>query len=650
MAYPFAAAEVLTAANLNAMIGAPTQNNQTGTTYTLALLDAGKTVTFSNASPVAVTVPLQSSVTWIANTQINLLNIGAGLVTIAGAGGVTINGTPLTLATSKGGSLIRTASNTWTFVPLGSGASVAGAAISDTPTGNYTDGGVTYDYWTYNASGTLNVTTAGFADVLVVGGGGAGGDRGSAFARNHGGGGAGGFVYNTGVYLPASAITVTVGAGAARKTEGGTSSTFDKIAGIGGGSGPYQDSGDFQPNRGGSGGGGAGATAVPPRTAAGGMANQGNSGGNGVNATDGAAEGGGGGGGAGAVGAVGTSLVGGAGGAGLASSITGTSVTYAGGGGGSRNSGSPGAGGSGGGGAGGTTNGTNGTANLGGGGGGAFSDNTAGTGGSGVVIVRVARPYTAVDGAASIGGTATGTYTVGAATYDYFTFNSSGTLTVNTAGFADVLVVGGGAGALLGGGGGGGVLYAASAYLSAGSMTVTIGAGGSAYGYNGISSRLGSFYGVGGGGQNYYHTDGSTSRHNGQPGGSGGGSGTTVAASQGTGLPGQGNDGGIRVSSGMGGGGGAGGVGADGSGTTGGNGGVGISNSITNTAVLYGPGGGGGGSVTGGTGGATGGGNGNTTTGATAGTANTGGGGGGGNSPGGKAGGSGVVIVRVRTA
>lgn len=119
MAYPFAAAEVLTAANLNAMIGAPPQNAQTGTTYTLALLDAGKTVTLNNASPVAVTVPLQSSVTWIANTQINLLNIGAGLVTIAGDVGVTINGTPLTLETSKGGTLIRTASNTWTFVPTG---------------------------------------------------------------------------------------------------------------------------------------------------------------------------------------------------------------------------------------------------------------------------------------------------------------------------------------------------------------------------------------------------------------------------------------------------------------------------------------------------------------------------------------------------
>ena len=143
MAYPFAAAEVLTAANLNAMIGAPTQNNQTGTTYTLALLDAGKTVTLSNASPVTVTIPAQATVTWANNTQIHLLNIGAGLVTIAGAVGVTVNGTPLTLAQNARGILIRTASNTWTFVPNASGSltsSTASVLTQQTTTStSYTD-------------------------------------------------------------------------------------------------------------------------------------------------------------------------------------------------------------------------------------------------------------------------------------------------------------------------------------------------------------------------------------------------------------------------------------------------------------------------------------------------------------------------------
>ena len=103
---------------------APTQNAQTGTTYTAALLDAGKTVTLSNAAAVTLTIPAQATVAWVANTQLNFLNIGVGTVTITPAATVTINGTPLTLATSKGGSLVRTASNTWTFIPTGAGGKV----------------------------------------------------------------------------------------------------------------------------------------------------------------------------------------------------------------------------------------------------------------------------------------------------------------------------------------------------------------------------------------------------------------------------------------------------------------------------------------------------------------------------------------------
>ena len=63
---------------------------------------------------------------------------------------------------------------------------IGGATITDTATGNYTSGGVTYDYWTFTGNGTLNVVTAGYADVLVVGGGGGGG------GADRGGGGGGG--------------------------------------------------------------------------------------------------------------------------------------------------------------------------------------------------------------------------------------------------------------------------------------------------------------------------------------------------------------------------------------------------------------------------------------------------------------------------
>ena len=47
------------------------------------------------------------------------------------------------------------------------------ADISDTPTSTYTDGkGVKWNVWTFTADGTINVTTAGLLDMLLVGAGG----------------------------------------------------------------------------------------------------------------------------------------------------------------------------------------------------------------------------------------------------------------------------------------------------------------------------------------------------------------------------------------------------------------------------------------------------------------------------------------------
>jgi hypothetical protein len=104
------------------------QNAQTGTTYTFLAADFTKLVTLANASPVAVTLPLESSVAWPAGTQLRLLNLGAGTVTVAGDVGVTINGTPLTLAQYKGAVIVKTGTNAWVFVPFVSGS--AGATVS----------------------------------------------------------------------------------------------------------------------------------------------------------------------------------------------------------------------------------------------------------------------------------------------------------------------------------------------------------------------------------------------------------------------------------------------------------------------------------------------------------------------------------------
>jgi len=90
-------------------------NAQTGTTYTLVLADAGKLVTLDNASPISLEVPLNSSVAFTTGTQVNLAQIGAGRVTVAGAAGVTVN-SALGLKTRTQYSVltcIKTGTDTW---------------------------------------------------------------------------------------------------------------------------------------------------------------------------------------------------------------------------------------------------------------------------------------------------------------------------------------------------------------------------------------------------------------------------------------------------------------------------------------------------------------------------------------------------------
>jgi len=62
-------------------------NNQTGTTYTLALTDLGNDVTLSNASAIAVTIP--TAVTFPIGTVITVRNIGVGTATFAKVSGST---------------------------------------------------------------------------------------------------------------------------------------------------------------------------------------------------------------------------------------------------------------------------------------------------------------------------------------------------------------------------------------------------------------------------------------------------------------------------------------------------------------------------------------------------------------------------------
>jgi len=157
-------ASLALANRVDQVMQAPTQNAITSTTYTAALLDAGKTVTLNNAAAVTLTIPAQATVAWAANTQLNFLNIGAGTVTITPAATVTINGTPLTLNTSQGGSLVRTASNTWTFIPAGAGGKVLQVVSAATTTNFATTSTAFVDF----TGVTLNITPTSATSKIVV--------------------------------------------------------------------------------------------------------------------------------------------------------------------------------------------------------------------------------------------------------------------------------------------------------------------------------------------------------------------------------------------------------------------------------------------------------------------------------------------------
>jgi hypothetical protein len=75
-------------------------NAQTGTSYTTVLSDDGKLVTLDNASAITLTIPPNGTVAYGIGTQINLMQLGAGQVTIAPGAGVTLRSAGSKLKTS----------------------------------------------------------------------------------------------------------------------------------------------------------------------------------------------------------------------------------------------------------------------------------------------------------------------------------------------------------------------------------------------------------------------------------------------------------------------------------------------------------------------------------------------------------------------
>ena len=94
-----------------------TVNAQTGTSYTLLAADAGAVVTMSNASANVLNIPTNTTLAFPIGTVVNVVQIGAGITTVDGVTGVTVNGVSgggaAISARYAGVSILKIATNTW---------------------------------------------------------------------------------------------------------------------------------------------------------------------------------------------------------------------------------------------------------------------------------------------------------------------------------------------------------------------------------------------------------------------------------------------------------------------------------------------------------------------------------------------------------
>ena len=93
--------------------GTATINTQTGTTYTLALVDAAGIVEMNNASANVLTVPPNSSVAFAIGTRMDITQYGAGATSIAAGAGVTLRGNLNVNAQYEGVSIYKRATDEW---------------------------------------------------------------------------------------------------------------------------------------------------------------------------------------------------------------------------------------------------------------------------------------------------------------------------------------------------------------------------------------------------------------------------------------------------------------------------------------------------------------------------------------------------------
>jgi hypothetical protein len=126
-------------------------NAQVGTSYTVLASDRGKLVTFTNASAVAVTLPVATGAGFPAGWYAEFENRGAGLVTITPTTSTINGGATITLATNNSVKIVSDGTNY--FALLGkTSINVTSPVSHQFATSN-------------NADGSLNLAQPAFTDI-----------------------------------------------------------------------------------------------------------------------------------------------------------------------------------------------------------------------------------------------------------------------------------------------------------------------------------------------------------------------------------------------------------------------------------------------------------------------------------------------------
>lgn len=99
---------------LAAKLGTLSVNAQTGTAYTLTTADPQRVVTMTNAAASTVTIPANATAAIPVGSSVQIVNLSTGVnTTVAGAGGVTVNGGPVVLSPGSSATLVKIATDSW---------------------------------------------------------------------------------------------------------------------------------------------------------------------------------------------------------------------------------------------------------------------------------------------------------------------------------------------------------------------------------------------------------------------------------------------------------------------------------------------------------------------------------------------------------